>query len=138
MRVGTKEETKWTRGPAAPVRSLDLVLSENWRSGLVLKKANSATGWKWSWGGGSRGQQVRRSQEAAGTLQVRGDGASPGGQAGVRKQAGWKQRWPLCCPDIWHPGHMWPHPDQKMDMRKEKLDLPQQPWDAGRGNSKGF
>ena len=91
-----------------------------------------AAGWKWSWGWGSRGQQVRRSQEAAGTLQVRGDGASPGGQAG------WKQRWPLCCPDIWHPGHMWPHPDQKMDMREEKLDLPQQPWDAGRGNSKGF
>lgn len=38
MRVGTKEETKWTRGPAAPVRSLDLVLSENWRSWPSVEK----------------------------------------------------------------------------------------------------
>ena len=29
---------------------------------------------------------------------------------------------------------MCPHPDQKMDVREGKSDLPQQPWDARRGN----
>ena len=54
------------------------------------------------------------------------------------KKADSKQRCPLCCPDIQHLGHMCPHPDQKMDVREGKSDLPQQPWDARRGNSKGF